>query len=68
MNLQQSFFQELNKEVKNLGDPLSSISDRIEFERIRPVLSDMYENDTEKGGRSNYESDLMVKILLLQQW
>ena len=31
-------------------------------------MSDLYENDTEKGGRPNYDPVLMVKILLLQQW
>ena len=51
-----------------LGDPLTGISDRIDFERIRPMLSDLYENDTEKGGRPNYDPIIMVKILLLQQW
>ena len=49
-------------------DPLTGIADRIDFERIRPILSDLYENDTEKGGRPNYDSVPMVKILLSQQW
>jgi hypothetical protein len=38
------------------------------FERIRPILSDLFTNDNEKGGRTNYESVLMYKILLLQYW
>ena len=33
-----------------------------------PILSDLYENDTEKGGRHNYDPVMMFKILLLQQW
>jgi IS5 family transposase len=32
------------------------------------MLSDLYENDTEKGGRPNYDPILIMKILLLQQW
>ena len=32
------------------------------------MLSDIYENDTEKGVRPKYVPILMVKILLLQQW
>ena len=68
MNLLLSYFPEWYKEVENLGDPLHGISDRIDFERIRPILSSLYENDTDKGGRPNYDSVLMVKILLLQQW
>jgi hypothetical protein len=48
MNLLQSSFPEWYKEIESLGDPLTGISDRIDFERIRPILSDLYENDTEK--------------------
>ena len=31
-------------------------------------MSDLFTNDTDKGGRPNYDPILMVKILLLQQW
>lgn len=68
MNLLQTGLSELYRNVENLGDPLSGIGDRIDFERIRSILTDLYENDTEKGGRPNYDPVLMVKILLLQQW
>ena len=68
MNLYHTGLSELYKEIETLGDPLTGISDRIDFEQIRPILSDLYENDTEKGGRPNYDPILMVKILLLQQW
>ena len=68
MNLLQSYFPEWYKEIESLGDPLTGISDRIDFERIRPILSDLYENNTDKGGRPNYDPILMIKILLLQQW
>ena len=68
MNLLQSYFPEWYKEIESLGDPLTGISDRIDFERIRPILSDLYENKTDKGGRPDYDPILMIKILLLQQW
>jgi len=68
MNLYHTGLSELYKEIETLGDPLTGMSDRIDFEKIRPILSDLYENDTEKGGRPNYDPILMVKILLLQQW
>ena len=48
MNLYHTGSSELSKEIDALGDPLTGISDRIDFERIRPMLSDLYENDTEK--------------------
>ena len=68
MNLLQSSFPEWYKEIESLGDPLTGISDRIDFERIKPILANLFSNDTEKGGRPNYDPILMVKILLLQQW
>lgn len=49
MNLLQSYFPEWYKEVEALGDPLTDIADRIDFERIRPILSRLYDNVTEKG-------------------
>ncbi len=68
MSLYYTGLSELYGEVDSLGDPLAGIADRMDFERIRPILSDLYDNDTEKGGRPNYDPVLMVKILLLQQW
>ena len=32
------------------------------------MTSDLFTNDTDKGGRPNYDPILMLKILLLQQW
>lgn len=40
----------------------------MDFDRIRSILTDLYDNDMEKGDRLNYDPVLMVKILLLQQW
>ena len=52
--------------MKRFGDRLSDMKTVIEWERIRPLLNDLYINNTEKGGRSNYDPILMVKILFLQ--
>ena len=68
MNLYHTGLSEPYREIETLGDPLTGMSDRIDFERIRLVLPGLYENGTEKGGRPNYDPVLMVKILLLQQW
>ena len=68
MNLYHTGLSELYREIEELGDPLTGISDPIDFEKIRPILADLFTNDTEKGGRPNYDPVLMIKILLLQQW
>ena len=54
MNLYHTGLCELYKEIETLGDPLTGISDRIDFERIRPILPDLFTNDT----------DVMKKVFL----
>ena len=68
MNLYHTGLSEPYREIETIGDLLTRISDRIDFERIRPILSDLFTNDTDKGGRPNYDPILKVNILLLQQW
>ena len=68
MNLYHTGLYKFYREIEALGDPLTGISERVDFERIRPILSDLYENNTDRGGIPNYDPILMVKILLLQQW
>ena len=68
MNLYHAGLSELHMEIEALGDPLTGISDHIDFERIMPILLDIFANDTEKVGQPNYDPVLMVKTLLLQQW
>ena len=68
MNLYNTGLYKFYRDIEALGDPLTGISERIDFERIRPILSDLYENNTDRGGRPNYDPILIVKILLLQQW
>ncbi len=47
---------------------LSQISELIDWEPIRQILDEMYDNTSEKGGRPNCDVILMFKILILQQW
>jgi IS5 family transposase len=47
---------------------LSKISNIIDWTSIRPILDEMYDNKSEKGGRPNCDVILMFKILILQKW
>ncbi len=49
MNLYHTGLSQLYNEIETLGDPLKRISDRIDIERIRHLLSDLFSNDTDKG-------------------
>lgn len=54
--------------LSRVGDPLSEVNSLIEWERFRPITYELYDNKTEKGGHPNFDSVLMIKILVLQQW
>jgi transposase, IS5 family len=47
---------------------LSEISNIIDWNPICQILDDMYDNKSEKGGRANYDTVMMFKILILQKW
>jgi len=61
-------FQEEYKRVEHLGDKLSEIDTLINWESFRPIVKDMYNNKTEKGGHPNKDEVMMIKILVLQEW
>lgn len=61
-------FREEYERVKRLGDRLSDIEKLIDWEAFRPIVKDMYDNKTKKGGRPNIDEVMMIKILILQEW
>lgn len=61
----------LNQEYKRLaklGDKLNEVKSLIDWEAFRPIIEDMYNNKTEKGGRPNEDEVVMIKLLVLQEW
>ena len=40
----------------------------MNWEAFRPIIKDLYLNDTERGGRPNADEVVMVKLLIVQQW
>ena len=59
---------ELYKHVSKLGDRLNQVRDIIDWESFRSLLSKLYSNRTEKGGRPNVDEIIMLKVLVLQNW
>jgi len=59
--------QEYNKLAK-LGDRLAKADQLVNWEAFRPIIRDLYQNDTEQGGRPNHDEVIMVKLLVVQQW
>jgi IS5 family transposase len=60
--------QQEYKKLAQLGDKLAKADQQIDWEAFRPIISDLYRNDVEKGGRPNVDEVTMVKLLVAQQW
>ncbi len=72
MSIMQSLIHyAINEEyakVERLGDRLARIEPLIDWERFRPIVADIFDNRSRKGGRPNIDEVVMIKMLVLQQW
>jgi transposase, IS5 family len=50
--------------VENLGDTLSNISKSINWEAFRSIVSQIYKDNSETGGRPHWDEILMIKGIL----
>jgi len=62
------FIEERYKHVSKLGDRLEQVERLIDWESFRPIISQLYNNRSEKGGRPNIDEVVMLKVLVLQNW
>jgi IS5 family transposase len=60
--------KEAYKRVERLGDRLAEIGSQVDWEAFRPIMGDMFDNRSERGGRPNIDDVVMVKLFVLQQW
>ncbi|MEM3828700.1 MAG: transposase [Conexivisphaerales archaeon] len=58
----------LRNEYEKLKDKnrLFEFNEIIDWKALRPILGELYHNDTEKGGRPNIDKIVMIKSLFLQ--
>jgi len=55
--------------LSDMGDPLTKISQTIDWELFRPLLNKVFRKSANgAGGRPPWDYVLMFKILLLQSW
>ncbi|MEM0138968.1 MAG: transposase [Candidatus Micrarchaeaceae archaeon] len=66
MDLVNYGLRERYEQIKKRGDRLDDIKRIIDWEGLIPSLKDLFNNDTEQGGRPSYDGILMVRMLLLQ--
>ena len=57
--------REAYNSMKSMGK-LAQIDLIIEWESLRPIVKELYRNDTEKGGRPSIDEIIMIKTLFLQ--
>lgn len=57
--------REAYSSIKSM-DRLAQIDPMIDWESLRPIVKDLYRNDTEKGGRPNIDEIVMIRTLFLQ--
>jgi IS5 family transposase len=62
------FFHQQYSTLEELGDRLGEIKSIIDWEKFRPILSDMYHDNEIEGGRPHVDEILMVKMMVLQGW
>ena len=49
-----------------INDPLTFVKNAIDWDAFTPLLSDLYHNDTDNGGRPNIPVKTMIKVLFQQ--
>lgn len=57
------FMNKQYSRVKELGDKLAEINPLIDWGVFRPIVREMYDNRTERGGRPNIDEIVMIKEL-----
>ena len=55
MSLYLAGLSELYIEIETNGSSLTDIWDRVDFNMIRAVVSDLYKNNIEKGREPDYD-------------
>jgi len=62
-----SFFLKMHyEESLSEKDKLRKIKEIIDWEKFRPIIGDLYDNNSSKGGRPNIDEVVMVKAIVLQ--
>ena len=69
-NLQPTFLDGLTNDLggKRTAEFFDKCNKSIPWEQLARPLKDMYRNNSDKGGASNWPVVMMIKCMLLQRW
>ena len=62
------FLKEEYSKIAVLGNKLGEIRDIIDWKQFRSIISDMYHDNKESGGRPHTDEILMIKMHILAGW
>ena len=62
------FLRQEYSKIAVLGNKLGEIRDIINWEQFRPIISNMYHDNADSGGRPHTDEILMIKLLILAGW
>src|SRR5512136_44958 len=65
-NLTDFAIKQEYERVKELGDQLVDVGNRINWEAFRPKLELLFDNKSDRGGRPNIDVIVMIKSLYIQ--
>jgi len=68
MSFESYILQEKYKKVQGLGDRLELMKQQIDWKPFIKIVKDVFDNDTELGGRPNTDEKVVVRCMLLQAW
>src|SRR3989338_1496776 len=68
MSFESYILKEKYKKVQGLGDRLELMKQQIDWNPFVEIVKDVFDNDTELGGRPNTDEKVVVRCLLLQAW
>ena len=61
-NLLDFAIREEYERVKDLGDKLIELGALLNWDAFRPILKDLYKNETERGGRPSIDVIMMPEV------
>lgn len=68
MTFTSYFLSQQYEKLAELGDRLGEIEKMINWGVFRPILSEIYQDDSLYGGRPHTDEIILLKLLILQQW
>lgn len=62
------FLSQQYHKISSLGDRIGEVEKLIDWTAFIPIISDLYQDDSIRGGRPHTDEILLIKLLVLQQW